>query len=889
MANIGKAIFDSMWVSVKRRLPNDSIRILYKQYVPAIKYMDSLNLVVTINPLTDKGLNQLIISLDETGKIDELFETNNILTKDFYVFEDELRPSYPYNYSIVTQQNISYVANTANPLSGNRQYVMEVDTTELFNSPFKKTYNQSGPGGVIEFKPTNITFTDSTVYYWQVAMVPTGTAPFIWNKSSFIYLPGSSSGFNQSHYFQHLKSSYTNINLDADRQFRFGNLARNLTIRTGLYPYYNYDKINVNLDFEQIELYGCGYSNMQFYVFDTTSLMPWRNRNVSATNGLYGSRRVCQNGATPNDTTRAFFEFQYSDPVHRKSAMDFIDIIPDGMYVAVTNLGRQFVNTSFIGNWMDDTLTLGSGQSLYHKLKSIGFSEIDSFYHNLPFLYFFKKGNSGFTSTQIMGPKDSSYIDQTFNLNSTNNAGTIESPTYGPAKKWNSLHWRGYTVDPGPGDSVKIEVWGVRSNGTSDLLATVVPSLDTSLSFIDPIVYPYLKLKMDNSDKVYVTPQQLRYLRVNADYVPEGAIAPNLLFTMKDTLEQGENLNFSLAFKNISEVDFDSMMKIRFVITDKDNIPHNLTVPKGKILVAGDTLTVNYSTDTRNYPGLNTLFVDINPDNDQPEMYHYNNVLFKDFYVKSDDYNPLLDVTFDGVHILNQDIVSSRPHVLIKLKDESKYLALDDTSLLKVQVRFPGDANPRDYHFGGDSMRFFPATLGSQDNTASIEMNPYFPEDGEYELIVSGKDAVGNKAGELSYHIMFNVINKPMISNLLNYPNPFTTSTAFVFTVTGSEVPQNIRIQVLTITGKIVREITKEELGPIHIGNNITEFKWDGTDMYGQKLANGVYLYRVLTNLNGRRLDKYNGVNSNGETISSGIGSTDKYFNKGYGKMYLMR
>ena len=118
-----------------------------------------------------------------------------------------------------------------------------------------------------------------------------------------------------------------------------------------------------------------------------------------------------------------------------------------------------------------------------------------------------------------------------------------------------------------------------------------------------------------------------------------------------------------------------------------------------------------------------------------------------------------------------------------------------------------------------------------------------------------------------------------MISNMLNYPNPFTTSTAFVFTLTGSEVPQNIRIQILTITGKVVREITKDELGPLRIGRNITEFKWDGTDQYGQKLANGVYLYRVITNLNGKSLDKYR----------ADADETDKYFNKGYGKMYLMR
>lgn len=115
--------------------------------------------------------------------------------------------------------------------------------------------------------------------------------------------------------------------------------------------------------------------------------------------------------------------------------MDFIDLIPNGMYVAITNLGRQFVNTSFINQWQNDTLTLGSGNSLYHKLKSIGFTEIDSFYHNLPFLYFFKKGTNSFAPTQVIGATGYGprCIDQAFTLNTTSTVGTIESPVYGPA------------------------------------------------------------------------------------------------------------------------------------------------------------------------------------------------------------------------------------------------------------------------------------------------------------------------------------------------------------------------------------------------------------------------------------------------------------------------
>jgi hypothetical protein len=246
-----------------------------------------------------------------------------------------------------------------------------------------------------------------------------------------------------------------------------------------------------------------------------------------------------------------------------------------------------------------------------------------------------------------------------------------------------------------------------------------------------------------------------------------------------------------------------------------------------------------------------------------------------------------MDVTFDGVHILNGDIVSAKPKIVVLLKDDAKFLALDDTSLVTVFVRYPGNNTLVRYSFGTDTLKFIPADLSSGKNEANIEFTPSFLQDSDgdfYELVVRAKDKSGNSAGNTEYRVRFQVYNKPMISNMFNYPNPFTSSTAFVFTITGIDVPQNIRIQIMTVTGKIVKEITKMELGPLHIGRNITEYKWDGTDQYGAKLANGIYLYRVITNLNGASLDKFNTIDTNGDKVD-----TDKYFNKGYGKMYLMR
>jgi hypothetical protein len=471
------------------------------------------------------------------------------------------------------------------------------------------------------------------------------------------------------------------------------------------------------------------------------------------------------------------------------------------------------------------------------------------------------------------------------NIKTSDTTGTIESPLYGRAKQWHTATIKGSALPDMPGiDSARLNLIGVNLAGAETLLmSNMDPDQQTfDLSWIDAAAYPYLKLKLFVRDKINFTPYQLKYWRVSFDMVPEGAIAPNIFLQEKDSLEVGEPLNFKVAFKNVSHIPFDSV-KVKLVVTDRNNVANIIPVPRKKPLTvfgtANDTLHLSALINTANLPGNNTLYIEANPDDDQPEQYHFNNFAFRNVYVKPDSLSPLLDVTFDGIHILNKDVVSSKPDIIVKLKDEARWMILDDTSLLTLQVRYPNGVLRR-FYFNNDTLQFTPAGQApNPDNTATLNFRPYFAEDGEYEMIITGKDRSNNKAGEIEYRVLFEVINKPMISNMLNYPNPFTTSTAFVFTITGNEVPQNIKIEIMTITGKIVREITKDELGPLHIGRNITEFKWDGTDQYGQKLANGIYLYRVVTNLNGKALDKYK---ADGD-------KTDKYFNKGYGKMYLMR
>lgn len=882
--NIGKAISRNIVVEVKRTYPDLSTEVVKRDTIPGIRYIDSLNYTFPIVATRDKGLNKISIKVEADDQVDEIFETNNTISKDVFIFEDELRPVYPYNYAIVNNQNVRFQASTANPLAGMKQYKMEIDTSKLFNSPAKVERTVSSTGGIIEFSPS-IPFLDSTVYYWRVGPVVSNGSP-VWNYSSFIYLANHAEGFNQSHYYQHKESSTGEIVLLPNRVWAFDSIFQNLFARNTIFPEggTQQSEFTVAVNGSPYIGGGCNYNAIIYNVFNPQSLTPWANSFTGpGGSGLYESL------PQPCGPRREYnFEYSYLDTSGRRKMMNFLsNVVPDGYYVvARANIPSSTpVPAAYPDVWRGDTTYYGSGNSLYHILKNQGFAILDSFNRPRTWIFIYKKnGQNSFQPIYTMAESIYDKLTLLANIKTSDTAGYIMSPKFGRAKQWNQILFKGFTADPPGADSARISLIGINNAGQeTELFSGIDPALQSyDISSISASQYPYLKLRMFARDKQFYTPFQLNFWRITYVPVPEGAIAPNILFQHKDTMDVGEPFNFKVAFKNVSHAPFDSL-KLKMIITDRNNVANIIPLPRKRALTvygtANDTVQIGTLINTASMAGKNTLFIEANPDDDQPEQHHFNNFAFRDFYVKPDSLSPLLDVTFDGVHILNRDIVSSKPDILIKLKDEAKWMILDDTSLVSVQVRYPSGVLRR-FYFSNDTLRFIPAGQApNTDNTASANLKPYFTEDGTYELIVTGKDRSSNEAGSIEYRVLFEVINKPMISNMLNYPNPFTTSTAFVFTITGNEVPQNIKIEIMTVTGKIVREITKDELGPLRIGRNITEFKWDGTDQYGQKLANGVYLYRVVTNLNGKSLDKYKADGDN----------TDKYFNKGYGKMYLMR
>lgn len=895
--NLGKYTKDSVELTITRTLPNNITEtVLFKGYA-GIANTDTINLKIPTYGDFGIGVNSIEITIDNDNIIDEISEMNNSLKRIFTIYNDDLVPVYPYDQSIVTTQGVTLKGSTLNAFAESKKYVIQVDTTTHFDSPLLLTTNIENTGGVIKWQP-NMTMRDSTVYYWRTAMDTLyGNHFHRWSNSSFIFINQGMAGWNQSHYYQLHDDNFNGVYLDsASRLIKFDDLNKKLQVQTvclrGPSPYdYVAQEYLVKVNGSTLFSYGCinpgdAISNLQFVIIDSITGEPWINVKDPVTGkGRFGSITPCRIKPNGIDAQDPFFEFETDNITNRNTVIAFFDSIPDGNYVLLRNrmcIGAAcgVKNTRFIKHWMADTTVNGSGISLYHTIRNMGFTQIDSFTKNRPFSFYMKKG-APLSIVQNVGIDSTVKLIAEYDFKSYLFEGKVTTGKIGPAKSWSQFFRKGKTLDAAAGDTSAVELIAIDHNGIESVVANV--SGDTSLTFIDATQYPYLRLRMSTKDNVFATAEQLKYWRVHYQPVPEAALNANRLFTFKDTIGQGQKQTLVLAVENLTDIPMDSML-VKFDVIDKNKNKTTIATKRFKLLPILDTIHVDVDFNTNNFSGDNILMVEANPNNDQLEQFHPNNIGLKSFYVVPDNKNPVIDVTFDGVHIFDEDIVSAKPMINITLKDENKYLALDDTSLISVFIKYPGENQNVEHYipFDGNILRFIPASnidAGTK-NKASVEFKPNFTIDGkDYVLTVRAKDKSGNVSGTNAYKVKFQVINKPSISSLINYPNPFTTSTQFIFTITGSQIPSNLKIQILAPTGKVVREILKSELGNLHIGRNITEFRWKGDDQYGQPLGNGVYLYRFISNLNGNKMDHFD----------NGVNDADKWIEKGYGKLYIMR
>lgn len=880
VTNVGRGTYQAFSIALEHQTPLGEGDSVYVRTVEGLLFRDTVRVTLPVNIQTGLGLHRFNVLVDlPEDEVDELdgFESvnNQVFDRELLIAAGGIVPVYPPRFAVVGEVPVVLKASTGDPAAELATYRLEVDTTDTFDSPLLEFIEVNQIGGVVAWQP-DLAYTDSLVVYWRCAKID--EEEITWRESSFQYIPDRV-GWGQAHIFQFENNALSQKEFNRDeRQIDYSTgsvriinnvLGNSLSLETEIL-------LNTNV----VEYGLCtGTPSIHLAVFDPITFEAWgTNYNNQNPQNVFGNA----NETSCRQRVEYYFIFRQNNPEQVQALADLLlsDVIPDGHYVVLYS--ARYVSYD---DWDE-------APDIYTAFQSLGAGQIGSSMaqDSVPYSLIARKGDPDFVF-ELYGESISDTLNNVVDVPASGSAGLMGSPRIGPAASWRSISWETRSLEENPGDTSQISIIGIRPDGTEEeLLGTPYFEESLQLDDLDQVIsaadFPYIRMNIFSEDEENATPTQVYRWHVLHDEVTELAVNPNAHFVFSSQeLSRGEEAFLSVAIDNISEVDADSLL-VAYWIEDSNRNRIDIPYDRQDSLLVGESLRDTVYFDTRFLEGSNVLWVEVNPISpiddlpDQPEQVRFNNFLKLPFEVSVDQENPILDITFDGIHIINGEIVSPNPEILIALKDENPFLIMDepaDTALFKVFLSEPGGNLKRVFFtnsMGEEVMQFVPAE--NEQNRAKIFYRPELTLNGEYRLLVQASDKSGNASGNTDYSIDFEVVRESTITEVLNYPNPFTTSTQFIFTLTGDKIPDEFKIQIMTISGRVVREITQAEFGPIRIGQNRSVYRWDGRDEYGDRLANGVYLYRVI-------------ARSGGQDIELRDGGGSQYFERGFGKMVLFR
>lgn len=865
--NIGRVDLDSIDFKIGRQLSNGTTIPFPVVKIPSISRSDTIVFSIPNTELASAGENIFFIEVNSAKNVEELTFANNSVTYSKFIPLSGPINLNPVEFGITSSTTLTLTAQTPVRTTGDRTLIIQLDSAINYSSPFRKEIRIT-TRGLAEWPVTLPSSNDSLTFYWRSRFQDVNPGETdAWTNSSFSYIPAGSNGWTQRTVPQLQKSQLTNLVYNESEKswkyleqklgievFSVGSAVDTLSFRNTQFYLNQIPQILDNVNNANSRL--CPNGSLGLVAFDQKTLMPYLAIPVPGFDIL--DSRAC--GRVPQ-LIQSIQNAWITTP-GQTMLLDYVKNVRPGDYVVIFSVG----NVNFQA-WPDAAI---------NKLKELGANEatLRALKNGDPYILYGRKGMRSGEGIEIVGnknvevPANKQTLSFETDLVGYFTSGTVITPLVGPASNWerffqqvNARNW----IDE---DLTSFDILGVKENGEE---VTIIPSVrdnEIDLSFIDPITYPYLRLKYEMEDENSTAPAQLDKWQVNYTGVPEGAL---ILKSARDqvSLREGENGRLELQFKNVSRYNFLDSIQVNWSITNITSKKVENFTKKFPSLKAGEFFDFTIEFNSIGKAGSNQLTVFANPRIQQEQTFRNNQVdLGAYFFVEGDNSTSLLDVNFDGIYIMDGDIVSPNVMITALLKNDQTLMYKTDT--LGMELFLKPNCEGCQFskvNFSNPNLTWTPA---SENNDFKVSLIPGPLEDGIYTLRITNEDSLE------PYEIQFEVINESQITNFYPYPNPFSSSVRFVFTVTGMEVPDEIKIQIMTVTGKVVREILQNELGPIRIGNNLTEYAWDGKDEFGDQLANGVYIYRVL-------------IRKNGQFMEHRPTAGDKAFKKGYGKMYLLR
>ena len=236
--------------------------------------------------------------------------------------------------------------------------------------------------------------------------------------------------------------------------------------------------------------------------------------------------------------------------------------------------------------------------------------------------------------------------------------------------------------------------------------------------------------------------------------------------------------------------------------------------------------------------------------NSNTAMGSYDNIIVggTDIDNSNDKIGPEVELYFNDEQFVNGGATNESPLLLAVVRDSSGINTVGTNSAHNITAFIDNNSNNRielNDHYQADLDNYKKGKITYQ--LSKIEK-------GEHQLNLKIWDILNNSS---EHKIDFIVADdaKLAIEHLLNYPNPFTTNTGFYFEHNQPNSEIEILIQILTVSGKLVKTIetsiqsSSYRVGPIN---------WDGKDDFGDAIGRGVYFYRIqLRTEDGKTANKF--------------------------------
>jgi hypothetical protein len=848
-----------------------------------------------------KGLYEITVRINAVEVIPEMDHTDN-QASIFVVVFDLGEPSIlePINGFVSSDSTVNFLfVDNGIYVFKNLRYLIQIDTSVSFEQPLVESPYITPQGGLLQWESPALT---EGVYFWRARIISEEDST-VWDTPKVLNIDYNSNetgylvkeeglsllNVNNVNYSDSLKSLILNINplppRPTDNTFiEFLNFSlppdlSGVTSITSDGKYIYYSHLTYYMLGEQSKIYrlGTGYNgtikgenygpipdvevsiwDQLFYFPDNegghiyvANGDPYSLTKVNPENGEIssveipdgmlnlldgqvhsGAFYITSNGqyvyniASRNELGEYKYTIRTFDPLNGWAKVGD-DLIPAGeSYAAFTNF---FV----ADNYLYPYERLYQGYIRRINLNNGAFEE--QWHSSIPFQDYYAWTydwvNDRVYASVFTGNNQPTKI-AVFRGTYTDANGSIISHQVGPSAEWNSLE---YIVDDiGSAGSYQTYLKGFNKNTNLWETLIVNPLPQIILSSIKASEYPYLQLHFSLVDTSFGATESIKLKSINISYETPSEIMitdESIVFT-PDTILQGFDTELSSRILNIGNSQSEEIRLDYYFNAEKDSsgdssfISRNISIPGKGYLDLYDTL----STSSMLFDNSVRIVVEYSG----IEYFTFNNLSEKSFFVARDSIKPTFSVTFDGREIINGDIVSAKPDVKIILEDNSP-LPLD-TSFFTIVY------DNKLLYFAQPDLSY---EISEYPNSRmEIHWTPEL-HDGDHKLDILAKDASGNFFDSTASSTRFSVFNESDLTEVYNYPNPFTDKTHFTFRLRGTEKPEEIIIKVYTIAGRLIRDIKIPGTDPrITIGFN--KIFWDGKDQDGDEIANGVYLYKMI-------------------------------------------